>query len=145
MEAQANSCLEFNGYEVNIIEFKLSDTFEGNKEFKIKPELQLSVADVGEDACHVKLSFSLKSTEGNELPFDMNVTMTGHFRFCADETGEEADLREKVMRENTVAIMFPFLRSIVASLTATANIPPLVLPVINIVKAFEDGVFEKND
>lgn len=145
MQAQANSCLEFSGYEVNTIDFKLSETFGGNKEVEMKPELQISVAEVGEDAYNVKLSFSLTSTEENELPFDMHVTMTGHFRFCADETAEEAEIREKIMRENTVAIMFPFLRSIVASLTATANIPPLVLPVINIVKAFEENAFEKND
>lgn len=141
----ADSCLQFNGYEVNIINFKLSNDFEGIQEIQINPKLQVEVNEVAKDSYQVKLSFTLESDENNKLPFSMHIIMTGHFSFCAGETEEEADLREKVMRENTLAIMFPFMRSIVASLTATANIPPLVLPVINIVKAFEDGVFEKND
>jgi preprotein translocase subunit SecB len=141
----ADSCLQFDGYEVNTINFKLSNGVKENQEIQINPKLQIEVNEVANDSYRVKLSFTLESEENNELPFDMSIVMTGHFSFCAGETKEETELREKVMHENTVAIMFPFLRSIVASLTVTANIPPLVLPVINIVKAFENGVFEKND
>ena len=49
----------------------------------------------------------------------------------ADNEPLNTDLKESILRKNTAAILFPFLRAIVASITVNANIPSLVLPVLN--------------
>jgi preprotein translocase subunit SecB len=62
--------------------------------------------------------------------------MTGDFELCMEEENDK--LKEALLHENAVAIMFPFLRSVIASLTTTANINPLILPVINIANTFKN-------
>jgi len=132
----AKSYMQFNGYEVNSIDFNLSQYYEDNKEFKISPSFGKTVTDCGDNKYKVQLNFSLKASDENPLPFNMEVLMTGKFTISIESESE--GLKETLLNENTVAIMFPFLRAIIASLTTTANIPSLVLPVINLVNVFKN-------
>jgi preprotein translocase subunit SecB len=133
----ADSYLQFNGYEVNNIQFELIDHIEENKEFEIIPEFNTSTHDKGNDHFEVALSVNIHSSESHPLPFNLAVSMVGKFSICLGNIDDE--LKTSLLRENTLAIMFPFLRSIVASITLSANIPPLILPVINIVSAFNNN------
>lgn len=135
------SCMQFNGYEVNKIHFDLSQYYESNKEFQISPTFGMRLNDLGEDKYKVQLSFLIKASEENPLPFNLEVVMTGNFAICMES--EEDELKQTLLHENTVAIMFPFLRSIIASITTISNIPPLVLPVINLVEAFKNNDIRK--
>ena len=136
----ANSCLQFNGYSVNTIEFKLTNDFPENIELQIDPEFSVDLQKNKKEKGNYKvsLSFLLESTIEKPLPFRIKVQMTGDFSLC-EETNTEIS-QEILIRENTIAIMFPFLRSIIASLTTTANIPTLILPIINITNAFKDDI-----
>ncbi|MCC7430596.1 protein-export chaperone SecB [bacterium] len=46
-------------------------------------------------------------------------------------------LFEKMSNENAPAILLPFARAIITSFTAQANIPPIILPLLNLTKSKE--------
>ena len=58
--------------------------------------------------------------------------------FDQDET-IDANLKDHILQTNTISILFPFLRQIVATLTNNANVATLMLPIMN----FNDGGMKK--
>jgi preprotein translocase subunit SecB len=65
-----------------------------------------------------------------DSPFYLFISLTGEFQFT-----DNADVDNEFMIDmNAVAILFPYLRSAVTNITSTANIPPLILPTINVSK-----------
>jgi preprotein translocase subunit SecB len=130
-----NSCLQFLGYEVNSVQFELLEAFAKINEFRISPSFDTSLDEIGDDNYKVKLSVSILSTVDNPQPFNLVVVMTGNFKISFES--EDEKLKQTLLHDNTVAIMFPFLRSIIASLTTTANIPPLFLPVIDVAETLK--------
>jgi len=61
--------------------------------------------------------------------------MTGGFTIEMDSENDE--LKKTLLHENAVAIMFPFLRTLIATLTTAANIQPLILPIISLANTFK--------
>lgn len=45
--------------------------------------------------------------------------------------------KEELTTKNTVAILFPYIRALVSNYTANANVPPLILPPINVSKILD--------
>ena len=125
------SVLKFIKYEVDEINYKKNEKFMMDKEgtsidFKITPiisgkEKNMSVelvVDVFENALE------------NNKPFEMKVHLTGYFI----TEGENPE----IFKANAIAILYPYVRAIVSTYTANANITPLILPAINVNKLIED-------
>ena len=70
----------------------------------------------------------------------MEVSIEGLFHL---EGWEHPDLLP-LIRSNSIAILFPYLRTIVSMITANANISPYVLPVMNIAALFDHERDTKN-
>lgn len=68
----------------------------------------------------------------------LNVIAKARFTYEADDYAREKAIIEK----NTVAIMFPFVRSQVSLLTTQPGMTPIVLPPINTAKFTDDGLNE---
>lgn len=62
----------------------------------------------------------------------MNICIEGVFSM----PNWDKDESRLLMISNTVAILFPYLRSLVTIITANANVPPYTLPVMNINELF---------
>lgn len=75
-----------------------------------------------------KCSLAFKMSDDEESTF-LEIVVSGIFEFKADL---EPDLKEVIITKNTMAILFPYLRSQVTLLTAQPDIEPVVLPPINI-------------
>lgn len=122
------SKLIFNKYIVKEIEFKY------NEDFKEKPVDILFDVDKKTTYVDNKMNIDLKVKifeDYDKYPFYMSVSIRGFF------TIENND--EKINFEpNAIAILYPYIRSIVSTYTAEANIMPLILPVININKLLKD-------
>lgn len=58
-------------------------------------------------------------------------------RFAVDS--EDKRVKNQLISKNTVAILFPYLRSQITLLTAQSGLQPVVLPVLNIGDMFEDA------
>lgn len=69
--------------------------------------------------------------EKKVYPFNLKVTMSGFFEY-------EGNIDVEQYLPNAAAIMYPYMRSIVTSITSNANVAPLILPTINTRKLFEE-------
>lgn len=64
----------------------------------------------------------------------MSVNLTGIFEL----DGIDIDKREIYAEVNAVAILFPYIRALVSNFTANANVAPLILPTVNVMKMLTD-------
>lgn len=133
----ANSILVLQHYIVKNMEFKINESFRprGN-EIELHPEFQRVINKIDENTAAVDLAFKIADAE--ESPFMLNICIEGTFALAKWESDESKQL----MVSNTVAILFPYLRSLVSMITANANIPPYTLPVMNINELFDNAESE---
>lgn len=133
---EIQSVLRFNNYIVNKIEFYTNDDFEDDS-VSIKFDVNRNIEYIeGEDSNALLVTLDVKlfdDAKKNNYPFSMNLSLTGFFEID-DVTAEQ---RTSLAEVNAVAILFPYVRSIITTFTANANVNPLVLPPINIVKLIE--------
>lgn len=87
----------------------------------------------------VHLSFDITPTEDHPMPFHIHVAIVGHFTYFDQDETIDANLKDHILQTNTISILFPFLRQIVATLTNNANVATLMLPIMN----FNDGGMKK--
>lgn len=126
------SSLTFEKYIVNQIIFK------SNNEY-IKPEngtaIKMEIIPEIEIKENNKMNVTLfcnifENAEKNNYPFEMSISITGFF-------STEGEKTESFVK-NAIAILFPYIRAIVSTYTASANVSPLILPAINVNKLIEE-------
>ena len=95
----------------------------------IKPQFSRQVRKVNgnEKLNFVALSVKIESTEAEPKPFNIFATLVGVFE--VDGMSGAADERRFVIE--ATKLVYPYLRSAVTNLTASAFIAPLNLPVIS--------------
>ena len=126
------SVLQFVHYSVEEIKFKHLATKKGENKFQIYPQFERKLIDKGNNRYDYIVSVDISSEENNPAPFELFVSIIGRFILKEDEKNPlDPVMKKNLLQKNTAAIMFPFLRSIVASITVNANIPSLILPVVN--------------
>ncbi|KAF0145734.1 MAG: protein translocase subunit secB [Nitrospirae bacterium] len=119
---------------INFIDIALTElSFKLNKDFK-PPKDGLPV-DIGFKASHsfspnkknlsVELTIAL-FTKDKRRPFSMKVTVEGVF------AGKDYEQLKKFAKVHAIAHLFPFVREIIGNTTMKANMPPLLLPPINL-------------
>jgi len=131
---QANSSLSLKKYIVKNIQFSINENFEFNQDATIElhPEFTRNIRKVDENNALVNLIFRIKN-EDLSLPFSIEADIEGWFHL---ENWEQPEL-VSLMVTNSIAILFPYLRSLVSVITANANISPYVIPVMNINALFD--------
>ena len=123
------SKLIFNKYIIKEIEFKY------HEEFKEKPIDILF--DIDKETKYIAnknmiVDLDVRIFEDNEkYPFYMKVVLRGFFTIENNEDNINFE-------PNAIAILYPYIRLIVSTYTANANIMPLTLPVINVNKLLKD-------
>lgn len=101
--------------EISKLKFDFAPTFHKDKEIKV--ELFGKVSDEQGD-------------------FNLEVTLEAIFE--CKFAGIPEDVKETLIKKNTLAIMFPYMRSQITLMTSQPNMQPIVLPAINI-SAFIDS------
>lgn len=66
----------------------------------------------------------------------IKVVCCGKFSVAIDNLSEQ--IVEMLIEKNSIAIMFPYIRSYISSITSIPNMLPIVLPPINVNKLIED-------
>lgn len=127
----AKSSLRFIDYYVDEVQFYNNKLFE---ERSVELDFQISHSiEYTEDKNNtffVTLNIVVfDNAEENNYPFTISVSITGIFQTNI----ENVDSIKNFAEINSIAILFPYLRSIVSTYTANANIQPLILPPINVV------------
>ena len=117
------------GIRADEMSFKLNAVRPQNgAKMELKPTFSRKVrrAVENEKLCFITLTVKIEKTEDSPKPFDLNVTFTGVFESNA-ETEED---RRAVVVAGT-AVLYPYLRAAVTTLTTTALAAPVVLPVVS--------------
>lgn len=128
-----SSALKFNDYIVDEVEFYNNIQFN-SEDVELKMDIDDSIQFIDDKntfLLHLKTKIFPEAVKNN-YPFSMNIAITGIFQFNEDKNISESD-KQKFARINSIAILFPYVRAIVSTYTASANIQPLILPPINVV------------
>ncbi|RKD29993.1 hypothetical protein BG617_01670 [Lactiplantibacillus paraplantarum] len=73
------------------------------------------------------------------MPFRASITINGTFEFnvSEDDSGVGVDM---LIRNNAVAILYPYARALIANLTLSSNeYPAVTLPTINVAKVLANS------
>lgn len=127
---ELESILKFQKYYVNKIEFNRNSEFSPVKSMKLDFSIDRKIThEDGNKTALVTLRVKIfEDAMKNNYPFSMSVELVGEFAF------ENADnINLKLLEQNAIAILFPYVRAIISTYTAAANVQPLILPTINVV------------
>lgn len=83
--------------------------------------------------CIVGLGCTVKSKDDQKI--NLEASIIGHFA-CVDASPE---LRDNLLKKNSIAILFPYLRSQISLLTTQPELSPITLPPMNIEAVFENA------
>lgn len=124
------SKLIFKKYIVDEINFNYNEKFT-DKSVKIDFDIDKEITYVSEKEMQVRLIVYLFKNTEKGYPFKMKVAIRGFFEI---ENNDENINFEP----NAISILYPYIRSIVSTYTSSANVMPLILPVINVNKMLQD-------
>lgn len=132
------SALKFEKYIVNEIHFITNKDFK-SEDNKIPLNLKISKKTEIEENNHMKINLNVNVFKGAReynYPYEIEMNITGYF----SAQGEKVERFEK----NAIAILYPYVRSIISTYTANANVTPLLLQAINVNKLIEQQSKEEN-
>jgi preprotein translocase subunit SecB len=119
--------LESNFKRVSEVNYT-SPEYDNNIEIGINQSIE-------ENQVLVELTVNIKTGVGEEIDVEMSVKMLGHFTKNPEINQIPV---EKFAQVNAPAIIFPFVREHIASVSSKAGIPTILLPPINFVKMAEE-------
>lgn len=86
------------------------------------------IYDSEKSAYDLKFVFSAFSAESGDNPF-IKIQCLGTFSF---ENVKEVGEIPSFFYRNAIAILFPYVRAFISTVTLQANIPPMILPTYNL-------------
>lgn len=129
------SVLKLIKYDVNSIVLKKNDSYSSViNGYRINPDFNRVVKRIDDKTFEVYLNLLIKEDIKNiNVPYFVDLTLSGRFSMENWESNEN----KSITLINTTAILFPYLRTLLTTITSNTNIPPYVLPVTNITNLFK--------
>lgn len=132
------SKLRFENYLAKELVFEINpsctETEELELNLKFNHEMQL---DYQQNKAVIILECSLfEEADKNNYPFSLKLSLLGFFNFDTDLKEEEII---KLLEVNGTAILFPYLRSIITTVTSNIGVPPVIIPTMNIVEMLRNN------
>lgn len=112
------------------IDYRRNGIVSGEPEYRINFSREITVNSDDEFVASLQANIS----DENDT-MELHVRIVGEFR-C--ELGENNHLRDSFVNKNSIAILFPYLRSQISLVTTQPDMQPIVLPPMNIVDMFND-------
>lgn len=120
------SNFKFLGYRITKIHYKIADELESYHDM-ILPKINIQHNFRKDNPRFVEVVMTV-DVENKSKTFLFTLTIKGAFQ--ADKSMPD-NVFFTVYQSNAPAILFPFVRAIIANYTLQANIPPILLPTIN--------------
>ena len=92
------------------------------KDGELNVDLQKNIISKGDHEYNIILTTTIEKD-------DMNIELVAEAQFLYES--DDYSREESIINTNTVAIMFPFIRSQVTLLTSQPGMIPIILPAIN--------------
>lgn len=130
--------LAFQGYTVNELRYQKNFAFQGTKQ-RIDANPKISVKNkLNRDQIIVTMTLQIGQKADEQLPFAVNVSISGTFSYHADQDQSGIGV-DTLINKNAVAILYPYLRALVSTVTNASNeYPALILPTINVAQVLEE-------
>ncbi|MBU9790338.1 protein-export chaperone SecB [Lentilactobacillus sp. IMAU92037] len=128
------SILRFNGYKVQEMAYKRNAHYQpANKQIELDPKITTKI-DITDNDINITLTVMIGSLEKGSMPFQVSCSIIGNFTYNPDEDNTNIGI-DTFVRHNAVAILYPYARAIIATLTTTSNeFPGYNMPTINVAK-----------
>lgn len=97
---------------------------------------------IDDSSAEVYLQATVGEPSGVGFPFFLSASICGLF-YLPDYEKDSDGLF--YMKNSTISILYPYLRSLVAELTSISGFPTIHLPVINTLQAFGDLTISKKN
>ncbi len=137
MEASEKCFLAFLGYKINKIEFNINNSYKKGKEtIAVEPNFDFEIFYTDKVGV-VNINCDIFNKE--DKPFHLFISLEAGFGI---KKVPEENIVE-ILRCNAVAIVLPYLRAAISSITSTANINQLRLPLINVGELTKDVEVKK--
>ncbi|MBU3185682.1 protein-export chaperone SecB [Clostridium estertheticum] len=123
------STLKLNEIFVEKVEYKRSENFNQSLDNELKFKFESSIDEKDNNIYKVSIKVNISSGEDDNLV--INVRMCALFGFAFNEELGN-DIRKSMLEKNTLAIMYPYVRSYITTISSQSGINPIILPTINI-------------
>ncbi|SET83728.1 preprotein translocase subunit SecB [Oceanobacillus limi] len=131
-----NSTLSFNQYDVIETVYKFNPTIDLESE-NVSPDLSLRINYFDETRQKAVLFFEIElgdeQLKGNS--FYVRAVIAGIFSIKTEDEDEDElsdDFIDHMYKKNALAILYPYMRSLVSDLSSKGSESPIILPPINI-------------
>jgi Preprotein translocase subunit SecB len=132
--------LDFKGYRVTKMSYKRNGNFNGEAEVSYKPSFN-SAINLNEETNEAIVI--LKFETPKNFPFKLKVNIEGNFKYNTEEDSQKIGAK-RLLYQNALAILFPYLRVIVNQVSGLGNeYPPLLLPTVNIASLLNNEEIDK--
>lgn len=131
-----NAKLQFTHYKVLEIVYN-SSLNELEEEEIVTPSFSVDIIVQEKDYNKAMIKLGVELTDESSNSY-VKAVIAGFFVFESDEEMMEEEV-VKYYRLNGVAILFPYLRSLVSDVTSKSDSSPVILPTINIQKMLFDS------
>ena len=140
------SKLIFEGFRLEEVMFKGNASFSFARPVPVDYDIRKGIVDQDTDQSSAIVAIECDMFTGQPLeqvPFHLSLRAIGSFRIEAAED-ISPQLRHALLNQNALRT-FPFVRASIASITAAANYPPVIVPVLNInhVKSLDSEITEE--
>ncbi len=119
------SMLIFKKYTVDEVIFKRNENYDSAQKTRIEFSIDKEVRRKDNQMIVNLITRVFENCEEKNYPFEMTIEITGYFEI--ENEGKDINFEP-----NAIAILYPYIRAIVSTYTASANINPLILPAINV-------------
>ena len=123
--AEKEAQFRFVNYRITESVIKLNPEVEPNDELEVNFEQTIGVHDT-ENRMRLLLNTSIKD-KNNAL--SIAVKAEGFFEF---DEGLDEDMKDGFFNANAPAILFPYIRAYISTLSTLSGIKPIVLPTLNL-------------
>lgn len=139
--------LQFKDFHVLETVYKNNPFKAIDEEINIQPKIfyKLAVDPNNIRQANVFLGIELGDSHLRDINFYVKVRIVGIFEIVSGmaELDEEKIIR--FYKINAVAILFPYLRSLVSDLTSKGSEAPIILPTMNIAAMINENELDEND
>lgn len=129
--------LKFLNYEILKLNLEVSKIDKKEKEFDFKSLYKIN--PLKEDLTEIEVFQGIKIDPFDNFEYEVEVLLKGKFSININLDLEE---KKKFIMQNTSAIMFPYIRSLISVITSQADGKTITLPTINFVNMMNDVNWE---
>lgn len=131
------SILSFNHYDVLETVYKFNP-FADDENYELTPRFDIKVKYEDESKVVAGIVFTIEIGNPDlvENPLYVKASVLGMFEIESDEDVTD-EMIDNLYKKNALAIMFPYVRSLVTDLTSRGSEMPITLPPINIAALIE--------